>query len=391
MQLFSKEIRYEEENREEIVKYELDNIDESEFYNKDIEHIKEEYYIRHHFEELPTILFNEPYLNEEPNFGREMTSFNAYIPLVGKNISLMYKPSSQYLWCFQYNATISEPENAICFPINIKNSNSFDIDDLIEKTITDRRKNIETQYEYLKKDISLYNSKLKNFIDEEIDKLHSKLKLKNELQEKSKKSKYLKIIPKDISPIKIVENKIETINDGKVANPTIKSVQTMILEEKSYIQIIDTLNELSIYSNRLPKSYFKLEEQDIRDQIINSLNLKLKTATASGETFNAKGKTDIIIIDNKKIYFIAECKIWKGNKLFKEAIDQLLSYISEEVRYSSLIIFNKNKCKVDADAIDSIKSHRLYLKEINNKRYKFKHPKNEILELEVSLIIFNVG
>ena len=327
MQLFNKEIRYEEENREEIVKYELDNIDESEFYNKDIEHIKEEYYIRHHFEELPTILFNEPYLNEEPNFGREMTSFNAYIPLVGKNISLMYKPSSQYLCCSQYNATISEPENAICFPINIKNSNSFDIDDLIEKTITDRRKNIETQYEYLKKDISLYNSKLKNFIDEEIDKLHSKLKLKNELQEKSKKSKYLKIIPKDISPIKIVENKIETINDGKVANPTIKSVQTMILEEKSYIQIIDTLNELSIYANRLPKSYFKLEEQDIRDQIINALNLKLKTATASGETFNAKGKTDIIIIDNKKIYFIAECKIWKGNKLFKEAIDQLLSYI----------------------------------------------------------------
>ena len=77
--------------------------------------------------------------------------------------------------------------------------------------------------------------------------------------------------------------------------------------------------------------------------------------------------------------------------MFKEAIDQLLSYISEKVRYSSLIIFNKNKCKVYADAIDSIKSHRLYLKEINNKRYKFKHPKNEILELEVSLIIFNVG
>ena len=89
MQLFSKEIRYEEENREEIVKYELDNMDESEFYNKDIKHIKEEYYIRHHFEKLPTILFNEPYLNEEPNFGRAMTSFNAYIPLVGKSISLI--------------------------------------------------------------------------------------------------------------------------------------------------------------------------------------------------------------------------------------------------------------------------------------------------------------
>ena len=100
-----------------------------------------------------------------------------------------------------------------------------------------------------------------------------------------------------------------------IVEANIKKEKIMILEEKSYLQIIDTLNELSIYAQRLPKSYIKLDEEDIRDQIVNALNLKLKTATATGETFNVKGKTDIIIIENKIIYFIAECKIWTRTKV----------------------------------------------------------------------------
>lgn len=164
----------------------------------------------------------------------------------------------------------------------------------------------------------------------------------------------------------------------------------MILEEKSYLQIIDTLNELSIYAQRLPKSYIKLDEEDIRDQIVNALNLKLKTATATGETFNVKGKTDIIIIENKIIYFIAKCKIWKGSSLFKEAIEQLLSYVSEDIFYTSLIIFNKNKGEIIDSAIKVLKTHPNYLNQISQNRFKFKHPRNEKYELEVSLIIFNL-
>lgn len=390
MQLYAKDIRYDESERERNFDHDIDIFDESEFLQKNVEQITVKFYDKYKYQELPVMLFDEPYLNEEPKISREITNFSIYIPLKGNIESLQYKPFSQYLVCYNYYATISEKENAICFEVSIKNSENLEIDNLIEKTIQNRRKDIETQYNYLKKDIEIYNDKLKKYIQNEINKLYDKVKIKSELQEKTKKSKYLKIVPKETEPIKIIEKHIETnvnINISKQAN--LKS-ESMILEENSYLQIFNTLNELAIFAQRLPKSYIKLDEEDIRDQIINALNLKLKTATASGETFNVKGKTDIIIIDNKIIYFIAECKIWKGSALFKKAIDQLLSYISEDVYYSSLIIFNKNKSLIDEVASNIIKSHKEFKNMKNKNRFIFKHPKKSQKELEISLIIFNI-
>lgn len=232
---------------------------------------------------------------------------------------------------------------------------------------------------------------MKKYISQEINKLYKKIKVKLWLKENAKTSKYIKIVPKDTIPIRIINKKIETKNNTSEVQKNNFTNKVMVLEEKSYLQIYNTLIELSIYAQRLPKSYNKLDEEDIRDQIINALNLKLKTATASAETFNAKGKTDIIIMDNKVIYFIAECKIWKGVTLFEKAIDQLLTYISEDVNYSSLIIFNKNKKKIDSEVSEIIKFHKLFLDTKSDKRFIFKHPKNINSTLEISLIIFNIS
>jgi hypothetical protein len=45
----------------------------------------------------------------------------------------------------------------------------------------------------------------------------------------------------------------------------------------------------------------------------------------NGETFNFEGKTDILIRVEALNVFIAECKLWKGEKQFLATIDQLLS------------------------------------------------------------------
>lgn len=37
---------------------------------------------------------------------------------------------------------------------------------------------------------------------------------------------------------------------------------------------------------------------------------------AQGETFNKSGKTDILISEESRSAFIAECKIWRGQKKF---------------------------------------------------------------------------
>lgn len=219
MELFDKEIDYDEQNKEERIRYDLDIMDENVFFNKTIEQIKNEYFVEHSYKDLPRIKFDNPYLKEEPDIGRENTRFNIYIPLDGDIISLNYRPSSQYLHCHRYYAVVDENENAICLPVSIRNTDSFDIDSLIEKTISDRRKNIEIQYQYLKSDITRHNSKLKTFIEREVNKLYDKIRLKIELKEKSK---YLKIVPKETSPIKIVEKQIETNKEVNIVEANIK-------------------------------------------------------------------------------------------------------------------------------------------------------------------------
>lgn len=390
MNLFNKALDTETQNRQYEIDYEFSRMNEDELLGRIIEDVKENYCKEYCYEELPLIKFDEPYLDEEPNICREYTSFDVLIPLKGTCSSLRYEPCSYRVLCNNYGAYVDEEKNVLVMHVSIKNNSSFDLDALIEKTVRDKREIIERQYKYLKEDIIRYNKKIKDYINQQVDNLYQKLKLKIDLQEKVKSSKYLKIIPKETEPIKIVEKVIETPNDIVKPQNVIIEECSLKLEENSYLQIYDTLTELSIYAQRLPKSYFKLDEEDIRDQVINALNLKLKTATATGETFNVKGKTDIIIIDNKVIYFIAECKIWNGAKIFCDAIEQLLSYISEDVLYASLIIFNKNKSKINDEALKLMKEHPSYIENIDINRMIFTHPKNYKSKLEISLIVFDV-
>lgn len=389
MQLFMEDINNNEYERENNFVFKLNSFDEDKFLKQSIEELVLEFYDEYKYYDLPIIKYEEAFLKSEPIIDRNNIKFDIYIPIVGDYSSMKYSPFSQRLCCNSYNAFIDEIESTLCMQVNLPLNPNFEIDDYIESTINSRRRDIDIQYNYLKKDISTYNQQLKKRIENELTKLESKVQVKRNLIEKSKKSKYLKIIPKSTEPIKIVESKIETVIE-KVVKSEEKRQPTLLLEKESYIQIYDSLKELSVYAGRLPKSYFKLDEEDIRDQLVNSLNLKLKTATATGETFNVRGKTDIIIIDNKIIYFIAECKIWKGNSKFNDAINQLMSYISEEVYYSSIIVFNKNKNKINDQAVEVIKRREDYLGELSSNRYSFKHPKNANLELEISLLVFDI-
>lgn len=389
MQLFTIEINDDERKKENDICGFLNKFDEDRLLNESIENLIEECYQKYKYGDLPIIKYDDAYLKEEPVIDRNNISFNILIPL-GDNYDLFkFKPSSQYLMWANYNAFIDTSEKALNMPVNISNNINFEIDDYIVKTIDDRRKYIDMQYEYLKKDIIKHNRILNDFIDREFRKLVAKVSVKKQLVDKTKKSKFLKIISKQTEPIKIVETKIETYSD-KVIKQEEKSNTILTLEKESYIQIYNSLIELSIYANRLPKSYYKLDEEEIRDQIVNALNLKLKTATATGETFNVRGKTDIIIVDNKVIYFVAECKIWKGISKFDDAIDQLMSYLSEDVCYSSIIVFNKTKKKINELVIKKMKEREEFCEVVKENRFLFTHPKNNNLKLEISTIIFDV-
>ncbi|GAB2683443.1 hypothetical protein GCM10027037_00320 [Mucilaginibacter koreensis] len=71
------------------------------------------------------------------------------------------------------------------------------------------------------------------------------------------------------------------------------------------------------------------------------LETRYDATSGVGEAFNKSGKTDILLKYAKEgtNIFVAECKIWKGQKKFAEAISQLLSYLTYWDSKTALMTF----------------------------------------------------
>ena len=115
-----------------------------------------------------------------------------------------------------------------------------------------------------------------------------------------------------------------------------------ILEEKEYQHILEILRSMALVIERNPSSFASLDEEAIRDHFLLQLNGHYEGG-ATGETFNASGKTDILIRESNKNVFIAECKFWRGQEVFGEAVNQLLSYLTWRDSKCALLIFNKTR------------------------------------------------
>jgi hypothetical protein len=99
---------------------------------------------------------------------------------------------------------------------------------------------------------------------------------------------------------------------------------------------------LSVVMERSPSAFSGLDEEALRTHFQIPLNGKFQ-GMASGETFNAASKTDILIKHEDRILFVAECKFWKGAQSLTDAISQLLSYMTWRETKAAILLFNQNK------------------------------------------------
>ena len=111
---------------------------------------------------------------------------------------------------------------------------------------------------------------------------------------------------------------------------------------EEYEVILRIIRETGECFQRAPNVYKDHDEEDLRHFLVSSLSGNYSNKVTP-ETFNKKGKTDIYIPLLKNAAFIAECKIWHGEKLMLEAINQLLSYLTWKNNRVALIIFNKEQ------------------------------------------------
>ena len=65
--------------------------------------------------------------------------------------------------------------------------------------------------------------------------------------------------------------------------------------------------------------------------------------STTGETFNKRGKTDILVRGAGANEFIGECKYWRSSEAYQDAITQLLNYLSWRDNKAAIILFVPNK------------------------------------------------
>lgn len=127
-----------------------------------------------------------------------------------------------------------------------------------------------------------------------------------------------------------VEAELERYFGGGSCDPIFPNVTLPDLSDRAYFVILDHIIQLGTNLEKYPKPTAQLSEEGLRDYFLPYLNSVSKNYSATGEAFNKRGRTDILIQDNEGYnVFIAECKIWKGKAHLSDAINQLLErYVS---------------------------------------------------------------
>jgi hypothetical protein len=114
------------------------------------------------------------------------------------------------------------------------------------------------------------------------------------------------------------------------------------LSESDYEAVISIILNLGTGFERSPRTFAKLDEEELRDHILLQLNGTFE-GQAGAEMFNGEGKTDVLVRTEDRNVFIGECKFWTGQKAFGKALDQLLGYLVWRDTKGALIVFIKQK------------------------------------------------
>ena len=272
-----------------------------------------------------------------------------HIPYSGDVKLLRFRPTS---FTLSGGMDIDTMGNALIFeyidfynkPEEIKKSYDSDIS------------RITTNYNRLRRDCEDFNSSLISYSESVFDQRKQELLRKNNL------------LAGLGVPIKSRSNISQTFS---VPSPKIRETLKIrpivqekgytpepILDQNNYHKILGIINDVGRNFEKYPSTYSGKGEEDLRDHILLFLQPNFENVSVSGETFNKRGKTDILLRHGGSNVFIGECKVWKGERQLQPTIDQLLSYSTWRDTKAAVIFFVRNKSITSAlDAIQSKISH----------------------------------
>jgi hypothetical protein len=163
-----------------------------------------------------------------------------------------------------------------------------------------------------------------------------------------------------------------------------------------YENILKTLRNMMTVMEQFPRAFESMSEEHLRAHFLVQLN-GVYAGTATGETFNFQGRTDILIKKKGRNAFVAECKFWRGEQSFLDCINQHLSYLTWHDTRSAILIFNRNRNLSDVlkKIGSAVPTHKLFRAELGKMdetsfRYKFSHPTDPMRECLITVLVFDI-
>lgn len=313
-----------------------------------------EYLISKYSVELPEIHFSEVYAD---SYEKEISAedypsrFDVYrgekykrpviqffVPVTGNSEVLKYFPGLNSITIGGGSTNFEVENNNLKLEVVDFYNNPSKVKQIFDENVN----NSQRKYDDLLLDIKMFNNSLSTHISGKIRERKSKFLQKNEfmsslgvpLKKKSDISQTFSV------PKPNLRTKISIVKPS-VSDEPFKPEPTLSIE--IYNQILKLINDIGKNFERLPSTYKNKGEEDLRDHIIITLDPNFEYGSATGETFNKTGKTDIQLRYDSSVIFIAECKFWTGEKGYLKTISQLLNYLTWRDTKASVIIFVKQK------------------------------------------------
>ncbi|OHB61858.1 MAG: hypothetical protein A2Y76_14930 [Planctomycetes bacterium RBG_13_60_9] len=262
------------------------------------------------------------------------TYLQVVIPFEGDPHLWRLGPSTQYV-CLHY-PPIEVKDNNVILSVSFANDTANAT--IIKNNINVTVKQLSDTIDLLNKDIGDHNNRVPAWVKRAIEQKIEQAKsvtgviegLGIPIRKRDEPLTYALPVKRRAHPVKRPEVSTEPYR----LEPT--------LAESEYAHILNVMRSMSLVIERSPHVFTSLDEEDIRTHFLLQLNGHYEGG-ATGETFNAAGRTDILIRVDGRNCFIGECKFWRGQEAFNEAIDQLLDYLSWRDVKCALVVFNKTR------------------------------------------------
>lgn len=168
------------------------------------------------------------------------------------------------------------------------------------------------------------------------------------------------------------------------------------LDTKEYEHILGVMRNMVLVMERSPSTFQDMGEEAIRQHFLVQLNAQYE-GQATGETFNAEGKTDILIRVKGRNIFIAECKFWDGPGSLNEAVDQIMDYSTWRDTKTAILLFNRDRklTTVLTKIPEVMGARQEYVRELTRTdettfRYTLRHKSDPQREMVLSILVFEI-